>query len=96
LTPFDVALSPSAPTWKSLFLRSTPTWVASSVLKVFQLRQCAKAACQLHLNGGASTAFLLLCFAGSVAESHIKGTLSTEFRGGQGNILFHHGCGRSE
>jgi hypothetical protein len=25
LTPFDVALSPSAPTWKSLFLRSTPT-----------------------------------------------------------------------
>ena len=25
LIPFDMALSPSAPTWKSLFLRSTPT-----------------------------------------------------------------------
>jgi hypothetical protein len=25
LMPFNMALSPSAPTWKSLFLRSTPT-----------------------------------------------------------------------
>ena len=34
LMPFDVALRPSVPTWKSLFLGLAPTWIACSVLRV--------------------------------------------------------------
>ncbi|KAF8266109.1 hypothetical protein EI94DRAFT_1701995 [Lactarius quietus] len=42
---------------------------------------------------GAPTAFLLLYSARSVAEAPTSGFLSTEFRSGQGNTLFHHGWG---
>jgi hypothetical protein len=92
---FDMALVNSVPpTWKSLYLGSTPTWAISSVLKVSRLRQSARAVCLLHLNGGVPTAFLLCCSARSAAEIHTAGFLSTEFRGGQENTLFHHGCER--
>ena len=95
LTICDMALSRRTPLWKSLFLRLAATCIASSVLRVSQLRQCAGAACLLHLSGGVPTAFLLLCFARSVAETLTSGFLSTEFRSGQGNTLCLHGCGRS-
>ena len=89
----DIAHSPSTPTWNSLFLRLVPTCIASSILRVSQLWQCARTACLPHLNGGALTAFLLLCFARSAAETLTIGFLSTEFRSEQANTLCHHGCG---
>jgi hypothetical protein len=92
----DIVFSPSAPTWKSLFSGLAPICVASSVLRVSQPRQCARAACLLHFNGGALTVFLLSYSARSAAENPTSGFLSTEFRSGQGSTLCHHGCGRLE
>jgi hypothetical protein len=87
----DKALSLNAPSWKSLFLELAPTCIASSVLRGSRLRECARAACLLHLSGGAPTAFLLWSSARSVAETPTNGFLSTEFSNGQGNTSCHHG-----
>ncbi|KAF8259195.1 hypothetical protein EI94DRAFT_1707309 [Lactarius quietus] len=62
--------------------------------RVSQLGQCARAAWLLRLSGGASTAFRLLCSARSVAKAPTSSFPFTEFRSGQENISFLHGCER--
>jgi hypothetical protein len=93
---FYGSLSPSTPTSRNSFLGWTPTCIASSIMRVFQLQQCARAARLLRLSGGALTASLHLCSARSVAENPTGSFPSTGFRSGQGHTLFNHGCGRHD
>jgi len=96
LTIFDTSLSLSRHTSTNSFLRLSPTCIASSILRVFRLRQRVRAVCLLCLNGGALTAFPLLHSARSAAEGRTSGFRSTEFRSGRENFLCLRGCGRLE